>query len=119
MAEKRVIKINDIQIKNPHDFKISRFNLTKSGRTSSGKMTMDIIAKKRKFEFKYEVISGKHLKEILDIVDSDEPFFELEYPDVNGEQQTATVYAGAIPYEHFRRFSGEYWKGLAFSLIEQ
>jgi len=98
---------------------VERFNLTKAGRTSSGLMTMELIAKKRKLTFTYEVISGKDLDSILSLIDSSKMFFPVEYPDVDGKQHTITAYAGSIPYEHFRRDSGEYWRGVSFSLIEQ
>ena len=46
---KTSFKIDGVAIKRPSAFKISRYYLTKSGRLSSGKMTADIVAKKRKF----------------------------------------------------------------------
>lgn len=121
MSDKRVIKIDGVQIKNPKDFNIERYNLTKSGRVTSGIMTMDLVAKKRKFNLTYEVISGKHLNEILNLIDTDKMFFQLEYPDINGVQSTCTVYAGAIPSDYYRygKLTGEYWKNVSFSLIQQ
>lgn len=113
-----VYKIDGVQIKAPSTFKIERFNLTKSGRVASGKMTMELVAKKRKFYLTYEVISGPMKKQILDLIDSDKMFFTFEYPE-DGEQKTATVYAGAIPSERFRTDGVWYWKGFRFDLIEQ
>ena len=43
------LKINCTTIKTPNKFDYEAYNLTKSGRVASGEMTMDLIAKKRKF----------------------------------------------------------------------
>jgi len=113
------IKLNGIQIKSPKDFRISHYKLTKAGRVASGKMVMEVIAKKRKFELDYEVLKGKDLRTILDILNTDQSFFELEYIE-NDEVHTATVYVGEISYRRFRTDSGAwYWKDVAFDLIEQ
>lgn len=113
-----LIKLNGVEIKTPDQFSISRFNLTKSGRTANGMMTMDLVAKKRKFNIGYTVISGKELNKILDIIDTDEMFFTIEYQE-SGVTKTATVYVGEIPTELFRTDGVWYWKNVTFSLIEQ
>lgn len=114
------IKLNDTLIKKPkpENFKVSRFNLTKSGRVASGKMVMDLIAKKRKFEFSYDVLSGNDLKTILDIIDTSTMFFKLTYFE-NNVSYDVTVYVGEISYVKFRNDSGWYWKNVSFNLIEQ
>lgn len=113
--------INGVQIKTPHGFDISRYNLTKSGRVGSGDMTMDLIAKKKKFGFTYDALDGPELKAILALIfDSPACFFELTYPDETGDAQTKTVYVGEIPSKHVRG-RGKYtiWKDVTFSLIER
>lgn len=116
------IKINDTPIKTPHDFRIERFNLTKAGRTADGTMQMDLIAKKRTFQFVYNAIRGKELEHLLSLIDTDEVFVKLEYQE-NGKTRTATVYAGAIPTQLQRRVAqgkGEWvWTDVEFQLIEQ
>lgn len=116
-------KIDGVTIKNPGSFKIERFNLTKSGRVASGAMTMELVAKKRKFYFTYEVISGRDLQKLLNLIDTDKMFFLLEYVE-NGISKSATVYTGAIPSEYFRRGSNTssndwYYKNVTFDLIER
>lgn len=113
-----VIKLNGTTIKKPKDFKISKFNLTKSGRVASGKMVMDLIAKKRKFEFSYEVLSGPDLDTILGIIDTDAMFFTIDYVE-NGVAKNATVYVGEIAAKKFRTDGVWYWKDVSFNLIEQ
>jgi len=113
-----IIKLNGTAIKNPTSFEVEKYKLTKAGRVASGKMTMDVIAKKRKFSLSYEVLSGKHLKTITDILYSDDAFFTLEYEE-NGEMQSVTVYVGAIKAQRFRTDGVWYWKNVEFALIEQ
>lgn len=106
------------RIKTPQEFSISKFNLTKSGRVASGKMTMELIAKKRKFFFTYEVLSGKDLDTILSVIDSNKMFFKIQYTE-NNVIKNATVYVGEISQEKFRTHMGWYWKNVTFNLIEQ
>lgn len=117
-----VIKINGTPIKQPSDFKIERYNLTKSGRVASGAMTMELVAKKRKFFFTYQVISGKDFQDILNLIDGEEMFFDFEYEE-NGVIKTAVCYVGAIPSTKFRVQKGTindwYWKDVNFDIIEQ
>lgn len=116
------LKIDGTKIKTPHRFTTNRYNLTKAGRVANGDMKMDLIAKKREFNIGYDVISGTELKQILDIIDTDEVFFELEYVE-SGIRKSATVYPGAIPSDRFR--GGEpssrewYYQNVDFNLIEQ
>ena len=51
-------KINGTSIKEPTDFDVEKYKLSKSGRVASGKMTMEIIAKKKKFNFWLEGSKG-------------------------------------------------------------
>ena len=114
------IKLNGITIKQPNvdDFSIEKYNLTKAGRTSNGDMQMDLIAKKRKFTFKYEVLSGTELNTILNILDGNNVFITLSYVE-NNVSKSATVYAGAIKATQFRTDGVWYWKDVAFDLIER
>lgn len=112
------MKIGGVEIKHPTTFSIERFNLTKSGRVASGKMAMEIVAKKRKYYFTYSVLSTSQLAAIRGIVDGNAPFFLFEYEE-DGTPTTATVYAGAIKAEKFREGSVWYWKNVSFDLIEQ
>lgn len=114
------IKIDGVPIKNPTDFDLSDYNLTKSGRVASGKMTMDLVAKKRKFFFKYDVIEGSEYEKIMNLINGTKMFFTIEYIE-NGEQKSATVYVGEISRNRFRTggLSGWYWRNFEFNLIEQ
>ena len=113
--------VNNIPIKNPSKFKIERYNITNMERLADATMVGDLIAKKRKFYFKYDAISGDDLDTVLEAIwDSTTLFFPLEYLE-NGVPKTATVYVGSIPTDLHRagRTTNWVWKDVAFNLIEQ
>ena len=113
--------VNGKAIKNPSSFKIERFNITNMERLADATMVGDLIAKKRKFYFTYDAISGEDLDKILEAIwDSNALFFDLKYPE-NGVKKTAKVYVGAIPTELHRagKTTNWVWKGVNFNLIEQ
>lgn len=106
-------------LKTPDYYTIERYNLTKSGRLANGKMTMDLVAKKRKLIIKWSILERSQLKKILDLIDGDDMFFTVEYLN-NGEVETRTMYTGSIPTELGRMsHSNIYWKNVEISLIEQ
>ena len=113
--------VNNIPIKNPTSFKIERYNVTNMERLADATMVGDLIAKKRKFYFKYDAISGDDLDTVLEAIwDSTTLFFTLEYLE-NGVSKTATVYVGSIPTDLHRagRTTNWVWKNVNFNLIEQ
>jgi hypothetical protein len=113
--------VNGVDIKNPSSFKIERYNVTNMERLADATMVGDLIAKKRKFYFSYDAISGEDLDNILEAIwESNELFFQLKYPE-NGVEKTAQVYVGAIPTDLHRagRTTNWVWKNVTFNLIEQ
>ena len=113
--------VNDIAIKNPSSFKIERYNVTNMERLADASMAGDLIAKKRKFYFTYDAISGDDLDDILEAIwESNELFFTLQYPE-NGVNKTVKVYVGSIPTELHRagKTTNWVWKNVTFNLIEQ
>lgn len=113
--------INGVAVKNPSSFKKERYMVTTMERLANANMVGDLIAKKRKFYFTYEAITGEELDTILEAIwDSDELFFTLSYPE-NGVQKTAEVYVGSIPAELHRAglTTNWVWKNVTFNLIEQ
>lgn len=112
-------RLNGVSIKEPTTLGIEKYRLTKSGRVASGKMTMDHIARKRKFTFSYDVISSVDLDKILAIIDNDTSVFYTFSYNENNVAKSAIVYAGAIKGTKFRTGSIWYWKNVTFDLIEQ
>lgn len=113
-----MIKINGVPIKEPTNQSLERYNLTKAGRVASGLMTLDLVAKKRKLLISYTVLSGAEMATILDLIDTDEMFFEVQFDDHKG-LHTIECYVGAIPSDYFRKTMGWYYKNVEFSLIER
>jgi hypothetical protein len=112
------LKIDGVSIKEPHFWNVEDYNLTKNGRVANGKMTMELVAQKRKFNVKYDVISGPDLDLIASKISGTKMFFLVEYLD-NGVQKSATCYSGAIHKDKFRTDGKWYWKNVEFALIEQ
>jgi hypothetical protein len=84
-------------------------------------MVGDLIAKKRKFYFSYEVLTAVDLDHILELLwDAPGLFFMLRYKE-NNVVKTARVYVGSIPTELHRgeKNSNWVWKNVTFDLIEQ
>lgn len=113
-----VISIAGITVRQPSSLGFESYNLTKSGRVASGKMTGEIIAKKRKFTFSYDIMSGRELDTIKSAIDGDNFFFEFRYYE-NDVEKSAIVYSGAIKRDRWRTDAGWYWKNVTFDLIEQ
>ena len=113
--------VNGRGIKNPTTFKIERYNVTNMERLANASMVGDLIAKKLKFYFTYEAITGTDLDSLLEAIwSTDDLFFPLVYLE-NGVQKTVSVYVGSIPSElhNAGKTTNWVWKGVTFSLIEQ
>lgn len=113
--------INGRAIKNPSGFKIERYNVTNMERLADAKMVGDLIAKKRKFYFTYEAITGEDLDNILEAIwETNKLFFSLKYKE-NGKDKSATVYVGSIPAELHKagKTTNWVWRNVTFNLIEQ
>jgi hypothetical protein len=114
-------KINGVSVKNPSSFKIERYLVTNMERLANAEMVGDLIAKKRKFYFTYDAISGYDLDVILEAIwETDKLFFPVEYLE-NGVEKSATVYVGSIPTDLHRagRTTNWVWKNVTFNLIEK
>jgi hypothetical protein len=82
-------------------------------------MVGDLIAKKRKFFFTFDAITGADLDVILEAIwDTSSLFYTLSYEE-NGVAKTATVYSGSIPSELHKASENWVWKGVSFDLIEK
>lgn len=115
----QLIKLGGIEIKKPSDFQIDDYDISDSGRVISGDMVMDLIAKKKKFMFKYTVINGVQMDAIMAIINTNTMFFAIQYVE-NDSTKTATVYCGHKERKQFRTDEGAwYWKDFNFDLIEQ
>jgi len=113
--------LNGRAIKDPSSFKIERYNVTNMVRLANAQMTGDLIAKKRKFYFTYEAITGADLDNILEAIwETTSLFVPLQYLE-NGVSKSATVYVGSIPTDLHKagKTTNWVWKNVTFDLIEQ
>lgn len=114
-----MLKIAGVSVKAPADLKIGRFDLTKSGRTASGKMVMEVIATKRRVDVVWKMIKDSELQTIIDTITANKPFFSLTYPDAGGTK-TMTCYAGDITTSLWHTVNGvRYWQEVSIPFIEQ
>ena len=114
----QLLKLAGTTIKQPTEFTIEKYYLSKAGRVADGTMMIDKIAGKRKFLFSYDAIRGDDLDDIMDILTGDDVFFTLTYKE-NNVTKNATVYVGGTSQKFFRSDGLWVWKELTFDLIEQ
>lgn len=111
-----VLKVNGTVIPSPTSFQPAHYKITKSTRLSNGSMSMELIAKKKKFVLKYDVITAAELNSILNLADTNFMFFAFEHND-RGFVETHVCYCGDIPYELIA--AGKYFKNFQIDFIEQ
>ena len=114
-----MLKIAGVTVKTPSELKVGRFDLSKSNRTASGRMAMELIATKRRVDCVWRMIPDNELQKIIDTITANKPFFALEYPDAGG-QRTMTCYAGDIVTSLWHTKNGvRYWEEVSVGFIEQ
>lgn len=113
-------KLNGTIIRRPKEFKIERFNVTKAERLADGSMSMDLIAKKRKFYFTWDAISASDMNKILDLIwETSAVFFTLTYIESN-VTKSAVVYTGSMPSTLYRTDDGDWvWTDVTINFIER
>jgi hypothetical protein len=114
-----MLKIAGVTVKSPSELKVGRFDITKSNRTASGKMMMELISTKRRVDCVWKMITDNELQVIIDTITANKPFFSLEYPDA-GSSQTMTCYSGDIVTSLWHTKNGiRYWEEVSIPFIEQ
>ena len=114
-----MIKIAGTLVTTPSELKVGRFDITKSNRTASGKMVMELIATKQRVDCAWKMVTDTELQIIIDTITANKPFFSLEYPDA-GETKTITCYSGDIVTSLWHTKNGiRYWDDVSIGFIEQ
>jgi hypothetical protein len=114
-----MLKIAGVNVKTPAELKVGRFDLSKSGRTASGKMVMELIATKRRVDVVWKMLTDSELQTIIDTITANKPFFSLEYPDAGGTK-SMTCYAGDVATSLWHTKNGvRYWEEVSIGFIEQ
>lgn len=114
-----MLTIAGTTVKTPSGIKIGRFDITKSSRTASGKMVMDLIASKKRVDCTWKMISDSELQTIINTLTAHKPFFSLQYPDAGGTD-TITCYSGDIITSLWHTLDGvRFWQDVQIAFIEQ
>lgn len=114
-----MLRIAGVAVAAPTEIKIGRFDISKSGRTASGKMIMDIVATKRRVDVVWKMLPDDELQKIIDTIAANKPFFLLTYPDAGGSK-TMTCYSGDIHTSLWHTKNGvRYWENVSIAFIEQ
>lgn len=84
------MKLNNIDICYPSSFAIEPVLIAKKGQTTSGRATMELIARKKKFTLQWAMIKGPDYQAIVGILNTG-CFWTFVYP-ADGSNKTVTVY---------------------------
>lgn len=112
--------IAGVRVADPAECKVSRFDLTKSNRTASGRMVMEVVrAGVRRVDVTWRYLRDPDLEEILDLLAANKPFFSLQYEDAGG-LATMTAYVGDISYTPWHRGQDgvRIWEEVSMPFIE-
>ena len=114
------IFIAGTQVARPAEVKVGRFDLTKSNRTASGRMVMEVIrAGVRRVDVTWRYLPDAELQKILTVLVANKPFFQVSFPGPGGTE-TMTAYCGDINSSLWHTRNGvRYWSEVSISFIEQ
>lgn len=110
--------VDGVSFKEPTSIQFESYNLTKAGRTTDGKMHLDLVAKKRKLLVYYKVVDSFDKKRIEDVLNGTNMFMQVQYNEDN-IRKTALCYVGELKSKP--AIKGALWKypDYEFHLIEQ
>jgi len=115
-----LIKIAGVEVARPAEVRVGRFDITKSERSASGRMVMEVVrAGIRRVDVTWRMLPDPDLKRILDLIAANKPFMLVEYPDVGGQAQMM-AYTGDIIYSAWHQRGGvRYWDEITIPFIEE
>lgn len=113
------MRIGGQLIQAPTKCELGRFTISRSERTSSGRMNIEIIARKRRLDCEWSWISAPALKLIHDLLESGATHTVQFIDTRSGESATMTVYVGDMTQVTGHIGSGSrWWRDASISLIE-
>lgn len=114
-----MLRLANIPVPSPAELTVGRFDLTKSGRTASGDMVMELIATKCRVDVVWKMLSDSDLQAMLNTITAHKPFFTLQYPDAGGSKMM-TCYVGDITTSLWHTLGGvRYWEEVTIPFIER
>ena len=99
-----------------------------TGRSSTGKMIGDIVARKSTIEVTWNVLTYAEAKEIIDAIKNAGEFFYIKYPDVSAginsdgslKYAVKEVYAGNVPRGLYSLHKGiRYYTDVQITFIQR
>lgn len=114
------LRIAGVEVAQPADVQVGRFDISKANRSADGVMVMEIVrAGVRRVDVTWQYISDSDLEMILDLIASHKPFVEIEYEDAGGFK-TMVAYTGDIMYKPWHRRNGvRIWREVTIPFIER
>lgn len=114
------IRIVGVEVARPAEVRVGRFDLTKSNRSASGRMVMEVVrAGIRRVDVTWRYLPDPQLQQILDLIAANKPFMLVEYPDAGGQQQMM-AYTGDIVYSAWHTRHGvRIWEEVTIPFIEE
>jgi|LSQX01.2.fsa_nt_gb hypothetical protein len=114
------IRIAGVEVARPAEVRVGRFDLTKSNRSASGRMVMEVVrAGIRRVDVTWRYLPDPELQTILSVIAANKPFMLVEYPDAGGQQQM-TAYTGDITYSAWHTRGGvRIWEEVSIPFIER
>lgn len=107
---------NEQPIPTPESFTIEPQQITREGRTASGRLVKDVIAVKRQFTLSYGGMTPEQAAVFVTEFNRNQ-FLSFTFPD-QGQTQAATVWFGTLPRE-LRWQLLSHWNGVSITLDEQ
>lgn len=114
-----MVWIAGVLVATPMEIKVGTYDITKSKRTASGKMVMELVATKKRVDCIWRMLKDSDLQKIVGTITANKPFFTFQYPDAGGTK-TITCYAGDIITSLWHTVNGiRYWEEVSIAFIEQ
>lgn len=99
------------------EFAIKNIILSRDGRTTSGRLVRDIIAKKKEFTLSYELIDGDELQTIIDQFEQDDELLFRVYTGASTYDDYA-VLMEPVNYDRVLMFDNGLWGNVEIELKE-
>jgi hypothetical protein len=115
-----MIKIDDVLIPTPSEFKVGIQDLSQAERNAAGTIIIERVrGGVRKLEMSWKHLSASDLQQLLSAVSP--VFFTVEYPDpLTGSARTGTFYVGDRSVGSLNYLNGQpRWIDCKFNVIER
>jgi len=114
-----LLTIAGTAVANPASIEVGEADLSKSNRTASGRMVMEIIATKRRLDVTWRYLPDPERRKIRDLIRANRPFFLVTWQD-GDSADSMIAYAGDRRQKLWLPVGGvRYWEEFSVAFIEQ